>query len=454
MKESAIVKYCSIGDTEGIGASAHYLKFDRWGIILDAGLSPRQSGEAALPEYGLLANSPVNGIIVTHAHLDHIGGLPVAIQNFPHARVYMTPATVELANQLLYHYLLVQRKKQGSGFTPLYTAGFLEAIHFLYQGFKYEHPFPLHGYEDSGLRFSFYDAGHILGSAGVLIEWNGKRIFYTGNTRKSRQFILRGARYPEAPIDVLITESTYGANPTAENVLRPAEVKRFAKSISERLRMGGVVLLPVFALGRTQEMIAMIHTLRVRNRIPVAPIYITGMGLKINKTYDRLLHKIYPDFDAGTLRAMTFDQWRKGSKLKGPAILLATSGMMLPGTASFGFARSLAENPRNAIYFVGYADPETPGGLFRGQKYEELKALFGVENIACEVEIFQFSAHSNRRELLAMIQQMKPRNVIFVHGERPALEWMEENTRRTLPRCRTIIPRKGEWYEFFEDNPA
>jgi predicted metal-dependent RNase len=178
------------------------------------------------------------------------------------------------------------------------------------------------------------------------------------------------------------------------------------------------------------------------------------MGLKINKTYDRLLHKIYPEFDAGTLRAMTFDQWRKGSKLKGPAILLATSGMMLPGTASFGFARSLAANPRNAIYFVGYADPETPGGLFRGQKYEELKTLFGVENIACQVEIFQFSAHSHRRELLEMIKQMKPRKVVFAHGEQAALEWMEENTRRMLPRCQTLIPQQGEWYNFFDDNPA
>jgi predicted metal-dependent RNase len=185
----------------------------------------------------------------------------------------------------------------------------------------------------------------------------------------------------------------------------------------------------------------------MKNRIPVAPIHITGMGLKINRTYDRLLHKIYPEFNAGSLRAMTFDRWRAGSKLKAPAILLATSGMMIPGTASFQFAQTLAENPRNAIYFVGYADSDTPGGLFREQKYDELKRLFELEKIACQVEIFQFSAHSNRRELLAMIKQMKPKNVIFVHGERAALGWMQSQTKQMLPSCRTLIPKKGKWYE-------
>jgi Cft2 family RNA processing exonuclease len=447
VSEATTIKYCSIGGVEGIGASAHYLLLDRWGVLLDAGYDPHLSGQEALPNYALLKDRPVNAIVVSHAHLDHIGSLPVAIRNFPRARVYMTSATVELADQLLFHYLQVQRNKESARYEPLYTEEYLESIHFLYQGFRYQRPFPLHGYEDSGLQFAFYDAGHILGSAGILIEWRGKRIFYTGNTRKSAQFILRGARYPVESIDLLITEATYGANAEAEKVRRLAEVKRFAQQIAERLRMGGIVLLPVFALGRTQEMLTLIHTLRIKNRIPVAPVYITGMGLKINRTYDRLLHKIYPEFNNRSLRAMTFGRWRIGSKQKAPAILLATSGMMLPGTASFEFAQSLAANPRNAIYFVGYADPDTPGGLFREKKYNELKNLFDLEKIACQVEVFQFSAHSNRRELLAMIKQLKPKNVIFVHGEQAALEWMRTHTKQIFPSCTTLIPQKGEWYD-------
>lgn len=448
MEISKNITYCSIGRPQGIGASAHYLQFERFGVLLDAGIDPTVNGVDALPDYHVLDNCPLNAIIITHAHLDHIGSLPVAIQHFPHARVYMTPATAELTEQMLYHYLRVQRKKEGKDAITIFSEPYLEEIHYLYQTFEYNKAFPLHSLEESGLQFSFYDAGHILGSAGVLIEWQGKRIFYTGNTRKSAQFILKGARYPEPPIDLLISESTYGADGEAEKVRRKAEVKRFAEVLTERLRVGGIVLLPVFALGRTQEMIMLIDHLRRRNKIPVAPIYITGLGLRINKTYDRLLHKIYPNFDAGTIRAMTFDRWHHTRRLKGPAILLSTSGMMYPGSPSFEYARELVENPRNGIFFVGYADPETPGGLFRQKKYETLKSLFGVESIACKVDIFRFSAHSHRRELLAMIKQMQPRRVVLVHGDAPALEWMADHTRQLLPHSDVIIPQAGVWYEF------
>ncbi|NIS39002.1 MBL fold metallo-hydrolase [Candidatus Saccharibacteria bacterium] len=449
MSHSNSVKYILLGGEEGIGASAHYLQFDRCGIMLDAGSDPHTTGEAGLPQYSLLKKQPMDAIVITHAHFDHIGSLPVAIQHFPYARVYMTPATVELTEQMLFHYLQVQRKKGVGNDELLYDEEFLEKIHFIYQSFDYESPFPLHSLEHSGIQFAFYDAGHILGSAGVLIEWKGKRIFYTGNTRNSAQFILKGAKYPEPPVDVLITESTYGANPEAEKIKKSAEVKRFAKEVSYRLRVGGVVLLPVFALGRTQEMLTMLHRLRMKNRIPTVPIYITGMGLKINKTYDRLLYKIYPEYRNEKLRAMTFDRWNPRRKLKGPAILLATSGMMLPGTASFDFARELVTSARNGVYFVGYADSETPGGLFREQKYEALKQLFEADQLAAQIEIFQFSAHSNRQELLSMIKQMKPLQVIFTHGDRTALQWMQENTRTILPMSKTMIPEKGQWYTFF-----
>ena len=441
-----MIQYCSVGAAEGIGASAHYLQFDRWGVLLDAGSDPTANGVEALPDYELLEERPVSALALTHAHLDHIGSLPVAIRRFPHARVYMTPATAELTDQLLYHYLQVQRKRGGKDFIPLYDEPFLEAIRYLYQSFDYGQPFPLHSYEDSGLRFTFYDAGHILGSAGVLLEWRGRRVFYTGNTRKSSQFILQGARYPEGPIDLLISEATYGADARAETVRRPDEAKRFARKVRQRLQLGGVVMLPVFALGRTQEMLAMIQHLRLRGHLPSVPVYITGMGLKINKIYDRLLHNIYPDrFDPGALRAMMFGQWRRGQKLHGPAILLATSGMMIPGSPSFDFARTLAADPRNGIYFVGYADPETPAGLFREQQHDRLKALLGVEAIHCQVEVFQFSAHSHRQDLLAMALQLRPRRIIFTHGEAPALEWLAAETRRRLPRSEVILPQQGEW---------
>lgn len=451
MRNSIKVAYTSLGAETSIGASSHYLQLDRYGLILDTGMDPNTDGEEAIPKYDFLKNKAVHAIIITHAHFDHIGSLPVAIQHYPHSRVYMTPPTAELTEQMLYHYLKVQQKKQqekGESFSPLYDEEFIGRIRYIFQSFDYGKEFPLHGFEESGIKFSFYDAGHILGSAGVLIEWKGKRIFYTGNTRKSAQFILRGARYPEK-VNLLITEATYGANAEAEKIIPSKEIKRFANLLSERIKLGGIVLVPVFALGRTQEILTLLNQLRQRNKIPAVPIYITGFGIEVNKTYDRLMHKTYPEFIRGTLQRISFGRWSGGRKLKGPAILLFTSGMMLRGTASFDYAKQLAENPMNGIFFVGYADPETPAGLFRQKKYETLKTIFELDQIACKVEIFHFSAHSNRRELMKMIHHMNPKSIILTHGDNNALHWMKQKINETVPISKVIIPRKIDETEFY-----
>jgi Cft2 family RNA processing exonuclease len=444
MDDEIKVTYTSLGAVTGIGASSHYLQLDRYGLLLDTGMDPNVDVGNAIPNYDFLRGKPVHAIVITHAHFDHIGSLPVAIQNYPHSRVYMTPPTSELTEQMLYHYLKVQKKKQqekGEIFSPLYTEEFIGKIRYIFQSFDYEWIFPLHSYEESGIKFSFYDAGHILGSAGVLIEWKGKRIFYTGNTRKSQQFILKGAKYPNN-IDLLITETTYGANAEEEKIIPSKEIKRFAKLLSERIKLGGIILIPVFALGRTQEILTLLHRLRQKNQMPAVPIYITGFGIEVNKTYDRLLHKTYPELIRGTLQRISFGRWSRGRKLKGPAILLFTSGMMLKGTASFVYAKQLAANPLNGIFFVGYADPETPAGLFRQKKYESLKTIFELDQISCKVEIFHFSAHSNRKQLMEMIQYINPKAVILTHGDQSAMSWIERAIYDSIPNSKIIVPKQ------------
>ncbi len=442
------IEYCSIGDVDKIGASAHYLQLGRYGVLLDTGLDPHNDNPEGVPDYEQIAHRNVHAILISHAHLDHIGSLPVALRYFNRARVYMTPSTADLTEVMLAHALEVQRKKaleNWESYQPLYTPEFLEMIRYLFQTFPYEEPFPLHGYEESGIRFTFYDAGHILGSAGILIEFQGKRIFYTGNVRTSAQFILRGARFPDG-VDVLITEATYGSDAEAERTKRSQEIDRFARRLSEHIRLGGVILLPVFALGRTQEMLMLIHRLRQRGKIPAVPIFVAGMGLRINRLYDRMLHKIYPQYDRGLLRTITFGRWSRGRRLQGPAILISTSGMLMPNSPSFAFASQLARDARNAIFMVGYADPETPGGLLRAQKREELARLFNVKSLECNVELFRFSAHSHRGELLKMIRRLSPETVIVTHGEPEALQWMASAVQNAMPGTTVVIPRKGQWY--------
>lgn len=444
-KLSKKIEYVSLGDSNRIGASAHYLRFGDWGILLDAGIDPDSSGEAGLPDFDFIREFPVNAIIISHAHLDHLGSLPVALQYFPQARVYMTPATVALSEKLLYHYLKVRTRRAAEikvKNKPLFTAEQLDKLLYLFQSFDYNFPFKIHGFQESEIEIDFWDAGHILGSAGIEINWRGRRIFYTGNTKKSSQFILRGAKYPQE-VDILISETTYGADEKAPLIKKAKEVKRFVAFLKNRLKLGGVVLIPVFALGRTQEILMLLHRLIQKNKLPVVPIYITGLGNAINQIYDRLLRRTYPDYDIKRLQTITSDSLR-GKHFRKPSILLATSGMMIPDTLSYEIASDFLQKPRNGIAFVGWADPELPGGALRELNMEKIRRVFGTEQILCKIDVFHFTAHSHREELLAMMKQMKPCKIILCHGETAALDWMENAIRKNDSGPEIIRPESSK----------
>ncbi len=439
------IRYISLGPTDRIGPSAHYLRLGEWGVLLDAGLDPQENGETALPDFERIKDQPVNAIIISHAHLDHLGALPLAIRYFPRARVYMTPPTAVLSEKLLFHYLRVrerqlreQRKKAQQWYSPEEVEGIL----YLFQSFDYNFPFFVHGFQESDIQITFWDAGHILGSAGVEIHWRGTRIFYTGNTKKSSQFILKGAKYPPQT-DILLLESTYGADEEAPRIKKAAEVNRFVRFLREVLRLGGSVLIPVFALGRTQEVLVLLHRLIMKDRLPAVPIYITGFGVVMNRVYDRLLHKVYPDYRLQRLRTITY-QTLRGKHFRRPAVILATSGMMHPNTLSYEIAADFLTEGRNAIAFVGWADPETPGGSLRERKEERIRQIFGVSEIRCRIEVFRFSAHSHRQELLQLVKRLKPRTTILCHGELSALQWMQEQIRMLNRSPKVVIPEQNK----------
>lgn len=442
---SSEIEYIALGETDRIGASAHYLRLGDWGILLDAGLDPHTNDKQLLPEYDAISDRPVNAIIITHAHLDHLGSLPVAVRYFPHARIYMTPATAALSETMLFHYLQVQEKRARDDeikLQPLYTIEEVENILYLFQSFSYNFPFKIHGFLESEIEVTFWDAGHIFGSAGIELNWKGNKIFYTGNTKKSAQFILKGALYPEKT-DFLISESTYGDNETAPQIKKQSEINRFARFLQNRINLGGSVLIPVFALGRTQEMMILLNRLIQQRKIMPVPIYLTGFGLKINRIYDNLLHKVYPDYHPKLLRTITYDTLR-GRRYRKPSIILATSGMMIPNTISYEIAGEFLGEVRNAIAFVGWADPETPGGTLREMKKDKIESVFKTQSLACAIEIFQFSAHSHREELLSMVQKLNPTLTILCHGDEGALNWMNKSIMNRKLSQKIMIPRKLE----------
>lgn len=428
-------------------------------MILDSGMHPKQQGEEAQPNLQAIAGRAIDAIIVSHAHLDHIGTLPVIMRRHPDARIFMTEATAEIGNALLHNSVNVmtrQREEIGASVYPLFTHRETDRASDRWQSCPGRQPITLGG-ERASIRdtdevtFEFVDAGHVLGSAGVLLRARGRTIFYTGDVNFDDQTISKAAAFPESGIDVLIIECTRGDHPSTPGFTRAGEERRLAEAIDRAFQRGGCVLMPVFALGKTQEALAMIHRFRRENLLGEFPIYIGGLSMKMTDIYDRravstrrnfprlhLLEEVQPF----VLNGKTIDE----APAKPGRLYALSSGMMTPKTLSNIFARRVLENPRHSIFFVGYADPESPGGILKAAVPGEMVSLDPDEPaqpLRCNVEQFQFSAHASRESIVEYVKQLAPKKIVLVHGDLPAVEWTRAQLVAELPLSEVIVPPPG-----------
>lgn len=448
------IKFQPVGTTHEIGDASYLLSLNGTTVLLDAGLHPRYDGADSMPDYRAVRDREVDAILVSHCHLDHLGALPTAHSYFPQASILMSEASVALAPAMLHHTASVmKRQHQEGGAVPLYGHDDLELISYLFQGVKPETDFHVFNLEkwETGLSVRFYDAGHILGASGILFKSHAGTVFYTGDTSAHDQEILPGAVYPEDRIDVLIMETTLGADPTAEEKSRKAEEHRFAKNITQVIDQQGSVLIPAFSLGRTQEMLAMLHRLRDQSQIPDVEIYSAGFGEVVTDLYDhtaRYTRRRDPDLRLRELdvRPLPPGDVRRGPHLRRPSIILVSSGMMAANTMSYKLAEVMLPDPRHGIFFVGYIDPDMPGYHVRtATRGKTLKLGPASRDITvqCQIEKFHFSAHSHRGNLLRIVEKLRPRQVILVHGERGAAGWMRETIKQHFPNTDIHIGEKG-----------
>lgn len=456
------------GAVEEIGASCHFLFVDGTGIILDTGSDPEKEGRASVPDFTRIHDRPdwhVDHIVLSHAHHDHIGSLPVAVREFPHAHVHMTAPTRKLLDILLPASARLQRRRQMEGVTtedPLYTEDDLETGSYLYLVHDYETDFDLTGLQGGfPVTGRFYDAGHILGSAGVLItaEDGGRtrRIFYTGDTGLQSQTIIPGAVYPEEAVDVLLLESTLGADTEAEKYPRRGEEKRLGQSVSRVLAKGGVVLIPAFSLGRSQEMIALMDQYKRRKLIPDdTPIYTAGMMRAISDAYDKtrfISPRLNEDFEVYGVPQRRLPRGNSGlnQALREPGIFIVGSGMMFENTISNRIAQRIASHEKNGIFLVGFAREDSPADLLLRAAEEEgpgaevvISRAHGPQRVDCAVERFRFSGHSNRRDLLEVVDELDPETIVLLHGEQAARQWMRDNIGYFHTDIDVRMPEKGD----------
>ena len=460
------VKFINLTRRTEIGANSYYLEIGRHRLLLDCGMHPKNTGEDALPHLKAVADEGIDAILISHAHQDHIGTLPLAMRRFPGARVFMTEATAEVSSVLLHNSVNVmtrQRKEIGERSYPLFTHRETDRASERWRRCPVRQRISIAGErapqrERNALTFEFFDAGHVLGSTGILLRAEGQTVFYTGDVNFDDQTIMEAAIFPEEKIDVLIMECTRGDHANPAGWTRAGEERRLAGALEDAFARGTCVLIPVFALGKTQEILAMLYKFRRESRKLSGefPIYIGGLSSKFTDIYDRRarmtrrqLPRLQLMRDAAPF--ILNDETVRDAPLRAGRVYVLSSGMMIPKTLSNVLARRLIENPQHSIFFVGYANPESPAGLLRDAGLGGEVALDPdkpPQRIRCNVEQFQFSAHATRETLIEYAKKLSPRKIVLVHGDPPAVEWMRAKLSAELPDSEVIIPEPGvelEW---------
>jgi len=456
------LKFINLTRRTEIGANSYHLEIGRHQLVLDCGMHPKNTGEDALPHLKAIADREIEAILISHAHQDHIGTLPVAMRRFPRARVFMTEATAEIGNVLLHNSVNVmtrRREEIGEMSYPLFTHRETDRASERWRWCPLRQRISIAGErapqrERDALTFEFFEAGHVLGSAGILLRAEGKAVFYTGDVNFDDQTIMQAAVFPEEKIDVLIIECTRGDHAKLAGWTRAGEERRLAEALGRAFERGACVLIPVFALGKTQEVLAMLYKFRRESRMysgPDFPIYIGGLSSKMTDIYDRRAHMTRRQLPRVQLmrEAAPFilnDEAVRDAPLRGGRVYVLSSGMMIPKTLSNVFARRLIENPQHSIFFVGYANPESPAGLLRDAGTAGEVALDPdkpPQRVRCNIEQFQFSAHATREALVDYAKKLSPRKILLVHGDPPAVEWMRATLTTELPASEVFVPESG-----------
>ncbi|MDZ7625396.1 MAG: MBL fold metallo-hydrolase [Ignavibacteriaceae bacterium] len=436
-----MIEFLPLGGAGEIGANCYYLNINNIGIVLDCGMHPQKTGLNSLPKFELLEDKPTDYVLISHAHQDHLNALPFLIKKFPHLKIITTPQTRAVAELTLHNAISILKRQVDESEFEIYSRN---EVDLLIKSINYKscnEKFVLSSLNSAQeIEAEFFDAGHIIGSAGILLRANGQKIFFTGDINLSSQTILPGANLPSEKIDVLITETTYGATDSSGLNNWEKEVERFSSSINKVINNGGSVLIPVFALGKLQEMLATIWLQMLRNKITSVDIYTGGIGNKINRIYDYnryVVNRNEKELVISDIPQKNLNELKDFDELfKFPSIVLASSGMMVESTNSFMLAKRWLHKKDSAIFTVGYMDPSTPGNIVakskRGDKIQLTERDRKVE-VKCEIKNFRFSAHSKREELVSLVKILDPDKVILIHGDRDAIDWVGASVIKQFP---------------------
>lgn len=427
------------GAARGVTGSRHLVSIGDKRILLDCGMFQGRRAESnRLNRQFGFEPADVDAVIMSHAHIDHSGALPSLVKHGFRGAVHSTLATADLLSIMLQdsaniqehdvEYLNKRRKRRGEEpVEPLYTMRDANRALQHLEAHRYHRPVPVL----PGVAVTFYDAGHILGSAVVKLDLeegsNKRSLVFTGDLGRKHMPILRDPETPDNA-DALIIESTYGNR--VHKPIQEAE-DNLADVINRVCARGGKLIIPAFAVGRTQELVYAISRLIRAGKIGGCNVYVDSpMAVNVTEvfdrhpeTYDEEIAKVLRDtgdpfgFDLLTYTRKV-EESKRLNELKGPFIVISASGMVEAGRILHHVKNGI-ENPRNAILFVGFQAENTLGRRIL-EGVPEIK-VFGEEyRVKAEIVVMnEFSAHADKNELVEWIGGFKqrPETVFVVHGE-------------------------------------
>ena len=457
------------GAARTVTGSRHHLRFGERTWLFDCGLYQGRRDEADRINRGFVFEPPaLDAVVLSHAHLDHTGNLPTLVARGFAGPIHATAATAELSQFMLAdsaHLMgrdveYVNRHRGGRPpREPLYTSDHVDTTLHRFVRHGYHQPWELF----EGVRVEYFNAGHILGAALTTFEFkDGGRTLRLGMSgdlgRPDRPILKDPERHPG--VDVLVLESTYGDRVHQ----RAAESERELAEIVERTAArGGRLLVPAFAVGRTQELVSTLHTLTTSGRVRDLPIFVdspmareaTAVFVRHPECFDPETHRAFTHehgapFGFARLRYIgSPDESRALNDREGPCIIIAASGMCEGGRILHHLRNGLPD-AKNTVLFVGFQGEGTLGRRLRDRVNPV--NIFGepVEVRAEVTAIDGFSAHADQHELVRWVTTLDPapRRIFLVHGELAAAEALAAVLRTRTP-AEVRIPEKNEEFDLW-----